>query len=127
MKAYAGIEKPTDDDPRFGVIVVDKQSDRSFFSPKKREDYLQYFAWIFLGDEDETQFMRNPTPVRQNGLRGRDYIYVKVSEHQGDMFIRGRMFETSRRVFVLKFVGRDEKDLSSSDANLFLSSFRLTR
>lgn len=118
---YAAIET-TPEESRFGIIVINGRS--KFLRSQKREKILEVFSWMFLADDDELQFMRAPVAVMRNRLTGKEYFYVKETD-TSYLYIRGRIFDTASRIYVLVFVGRDANDLRSADAERFLNSFRL--
>jgi len=117
---YAAIET-TPRDSRFGIIAIRAKGLRRI--RMSREEFLRSLSYTFLADDDETQYLREPVPVRQGGLSGREYLYVKDSSPS--LFTRGRVFDAGGIFYVLVYVGRDEKDLASPDAERFLKSFRL--
>ena len=113
--SYAVIETNSDD-VRFGLNVLEiPRSTRSRLP-------LWYLGVMLIGDDD------NPNPtlekrVRVNRLTGTEYL-VDIENH---MHTRGRIFDMGRRIYVITFVGRDLKDLTSVDAERFLNSFRLLK
>jgi hypothetical protein len=119
VSCYAAIET-TPRDSRFGIIVVRAKGLRRI--PMSREEFLRSLSYTFLADDDETQYMREPVSARQGGLSGKEYLYVKDSSPS--LFTRGRVFDAGGIFYVLVYVGRDEKDLASPDAERFLNSFR---
>ena len=113
--SYAVIETNSDD-VRFGLNVL--KMPRSIRSRLP----LWYLGVMLIGDDD------NPNPqvekrVKVNGLIGTEYLF-DIEKH---MHTRGRIFDTGRRIYVITFVGRDLKDLTSGDAERFLNSFRLLK
>lgn len=118
VSCYAAIET-TPEDSRFGVIVINLRG--RLLGSSKGEDRLEYLSAILIGDEDETQLMRVPRAVEHNGLTGKEYFYVK----DAGLFTRGRIFVAGGKIYVIVFVGRNDKDLTSTDAERFLNSFRL--
>ena len=122
---YAAIET-THGDSRFGIIALEAKSLRKIPRSMSRVEFLTSLSYTFLADDDETQYLRTPVVVNHNGLTGKEYFYVK-GEHSFSccLYIRGRIFDTGNRIYVLVFVGRDEKDLASPDAERFLNSFRV--
>ena len=119
VASYAAIET-TPDDARFGLNVLEvPKSMRS----RPRAKHLWYLGVMLIGDDD------NPQPelekrVKVNGLTGTEYLF-NIEDHE--MHTRGRVFDTGRRIYVITFVGRDLKDLTSVDAERFLNSFRLLK
>jgi hypothetical protein len=123
---YAAIET-TPEESRFGIIVVHERTRAKFLRSLKRDELLDYLSAVLIGDDDETQFMKAPVEVKYNGLTGREYFYVKDITINDPLFTRGRIFDTGKKMFILIFVGRDTKDLTSPDAERFLNSFRLRK
>lgn len=118
---YAGYETDPGES-RFGVVVVNARQKYIRSQPREgRYGLYQYLGAMVIGNEDEPE----PTSVKEigvNGLRGKEFIYTR-----GGVATRGRMFETGGRIYVVVFVGKNEKDLASPDAERFLNSFRLLR
>jgi hypothetical protein len=121
FSSYAAIETSAKD-CRFGVVVVDGKLER--LSSMKREEFLEYLSWLFLADDDELQFMRAPVAINHHGLTGKEYLYVMETTYD-NLYTRGRIFDAGDKIYVIVFVGRNVKDLTSSDAEHFLNSFRL--
>jgi hypothetical protein len=127
--SYAAIET-TPKDSRFGIIVVETKQLRKIDRIMSRKELFEALSNSFLADDDELQFMKEPFEVKHNGLKGKEYLYVKentINSTDPTLFTRGRIFDTNDKIYVLIFVGKDNKDLSSSDAERFLNSFRLNR
>jgi hypothetical protein len=120
--SYAAIET-VPEDSRFGIIVLNGRS--RFLRSQKREKSLEYLSWFLIADEDELQFMRPPVEAKQNGMIGKEYFYVKEVTINDPLFTRGRIFDTGNKIYVLVFIGRNTKDLTSPDAERFFNSFRL--
>ncbi|MFL6230493.1 MAG: hypothetical protein ACJ741_17105 [Pyrinomonadaceae bacterium] len=118
---YAAFEAPHSN--WFGVITINGRA--RWLRSEKREDWLKYFAWVFLADDDELEFLKAPVAIKHNGLTGKEYLYIKESTHNSKLFTRGRIFDTGDKIYVIVFVGRDTDDLTSPDAERFLNSFRL--
>ena len=85
---------------------------------------------MLIGDDDD------PDPkiqkrVTVNGLRGNEYFHIREKNAGGgtqfELYTRGRIFDRGNRIYVVTFIGRDEKDLRSPDAQRFLNSFRLVK
>ncbi len=113
---YAAIET-TPEESRFGVVVINAR--RKLVRSQPRDKLYWYLGALLIGNEDEAE----PTRVREinvNGLKGREQIYTR-----GGVSTRGRIFEAGGKIYVAVFVGRDEADLTSPDAERFLNSFRL--
>lgn len=112
----------TPDESRFGVIEIDARNKYLRGKPREGESGLYwYLGAILIGNEDEPQ----PTSVKRvivNGLKGREYIYT-----HGGVSTRGRIFETRGRIYVIVFVGKNDEELTSPDAERFFNSFRLRR
>ena len=120
---YAAIET-TPGDSRFGIIVLETKSLSKILRPTPRDEFLTSLSRTFLADDDETQYLRAPAAVKHNGLAGKEYFYVKEHSLSCCLYVRGRIFDTGSRIYILGFVGRDEKDLASPEAERFLNSFR---
>jgi len=113
---YAVIET-TPEGSRFGIVVINAR--QKFIRGQPRDKLYWYLGAILIGNEDEAE----PTSVKEinaGGLKGREYIYTR-----GGVSTRGRIFEKGGNIYVVVFVGKDEADLTSSDAERFLNSFRL--
>lgn len=125
---YAAIET-TPGDSRFGVIAFKTSALRKVFRSTPREEFLVSLSYTFLADDDETQYLRAPVEIKHNGLRAREYFYVKASEHPhgSALYTRGRIYDVGGNIYVTVFVGRNAQDLTSPDAERFLNSFRLLR
>ena len=119
---YAAIET-TPGESRFGIIVIPAKY-LSKISMSK-EGVFRSLSYTFLADDDEPQFLKPPLELIQNGLSGKEYIYIKDSKYSGSLYTRGRILDAGSAFYVLVYVGRDEKDLLSFDANRFLNSFRV--
>jgi len=119
---YAAIET-TPRESRFGIIVFKDKYLRKI--PMSRKEFVTSLGYTFLADDDEAQFLKVPVLVRNNGLLGQEYLYVKESEHSSSLYTRGRIFDAGSSFYVLVYVGRDEKDLTSPDAERFFNSFRV--
>ena len=117
--------KSASEESRFGIVVINGRS--KFLGSLKRAKALEGLGWLLIADEDELQFMRPATSIKHGGLVGKEYLYIKENTIQYPLFTRGRIFDTGKRIFVLVFIGRDAKDLHSSDAERFFGSFRLPR
>jgi len=121
---YAVIE--TDHDVRFGVDVVNSRLKDIRSQPRAK--LLWYLSAVLIGDEDNP----NPKiqkPVTANGLRGKEYFHIRenLAGNTGEIYTRGRIFDRGNRIYVVTFIGRDVKDLTSDDAERFLNSFRLLK
>ncbi len=118
---YAAIET-TPEESRFGIVVIDARQKFIRSQPRDEKHGLYwYLGAILIGNEDEPE----PTSVKEinvNGLSGREYVYT-----HGGVSTRGRIFEVGGKIYVVVFVGKDDNDLASSDAERFLNSFRLQR
>ena len=118
---YAAIET-SPEDSRFGIIVTNAR--QKILRAKPREGgygLYWYLGAVLIGNEDEAE----PTSVKEisvNGLKGKEYIYTR-----GGVYTRGRIFEVGGKIYVVVFVGKDDNDLTSSDAERFLNSFRLRK
>ena len=119
---YAAIET-TPGESRFGIIVLPAKYLRKI--PMSREEFVESLSYTFLSDDDETQFLRTPLKLKENGLSGKEYLYIKDSKYSGSLYTRGRIWDAGHAFYVLVYIGRDEKDLNSLDANRFLASFRV--
>lgn len=115
---YAVIET-TPENSRFGIVIINAK--QKFIRSQPRDKLYWYLGAVLIGNEDEAE----PTSVKEtnvNGLKGREYIYT-----HGGVSTRGRIFEIGGKIYVVVFVGKDDNDLNSSDAERFLNSFRLHR
>jgi hypothetical protein len=121
---YAAIDT-TPKESRFGIIVINERTRAKFLRSVKRDKLLGYLSAVFIGDDDETQFMKAPIEVKHHGVTGKEYFYIKDVTVNRPLFTRGRIFDTGKKIYILVFVGRDAKDLTSVDAERFLTSFRL--
>jgi len=119
---YAAIET-TPGESRFGIIVLPAKYLSKI--PMSKKEFLKSLSYTFLADDDETQFLRPPLELNENGLSGKEYLYIKDSKYSGSLYTRGRIWDAGSTFYVLVYVGRDEKDLTSLDANRFLDSFRV--
>jgi hypothetical protein len=119
---YAAIET-TPGESRFGIIVIPAKYLSKI--PMSKKEFLKSLSYTFLADDDETQFLRPPLELNENGLSGKEYLYIKDSKYSGSLYTRGRIWDAGSTFYVLVYVGRDEKDLTSLDANRFLDSFRV--
>jgi hypothetical protein len=121
---YAAIET-SPEDSRFGIIIIGTKFLRKIRRLMSRKELLTSLSYTFFADDDETQYLRRPVGVQQNGLTGREYFYVKEHSLSCCLYTRGRIFDAGSRIYVLVFVGRDSEDLRSPAANRFLNTFRL--
>jgi hypothetical protein len=122
---YAGIET-IPEESRFGIVVVNGKARTKFLRSQNLKKYLEYLSRLFIGDDDEAQFMRAPIVVNRNRLTGMEYIYVKEDTlNNVTLHTRGRIFDTGYKTYVLVFIGKNVEELTSPDAERFLSSFRL--
>lgn len=104
---------------QYGIVVWDVPlEDR----PEYRKGNLGSTNFVIGGDDAD------PTTVREvnvNGLRGKEYVFAEqITE---DTYTRGRVFYARGRLYILVFVATTAADLASSDADRFLSSFRLRK
>lgn len=124
VSSYFAAEGATEDG-RLGIVVINGNSE--FSDSQDRTEALEGLSWFLIADEDELQFLTAATRIQHRGLVGQEYFYIKdVADHR-PLFTRGRIFDAGTRIYVLIFIGRDVKDLSSKDAERFFGSFRLLR
>ena len=122
---YAAIET-TPEESRFGILAINKRVRTKLLRSQNLKEYLKFLSWTFIGDDDFTEFMRAPVVVKRNGLTGMEYTYIKEDAlNNVTLYTRGRIFDTGSKTYVLVFVGKSIKDLTSTDAERFLNSFRL--
>ena len=112
-----------DNDARFGIIAL--KGSTKIFKAQKRSRTIEGLSWLLIADEDELQFLKRPNEITSNGLRGREYFYIKDKTINSPLFTRGRIFDTGSVIYVLVFVGTNQDELTSSDAERFFNSFRL--
>jgi hypothetical protein len=112
-----------DNEARFGIIAL--KGNAKICKAQERSRTIEGLSWLLIADEDELQFLKPPTEITSNGLRGREYFYVKDKTINSPLFTRGRIFDTGTVIYVLVFVGSNQGELSSSDAERFFNSFRL--
>lgn len=123
--AYAAIEN-TPEESRFGIVVISKKSKGFEKVDFDNEETLSFLALTLIGDDDFDQYLRKPLNIFHNGLKGREYLYIKNDTlNKVTQYSRGRMFVTGDKIFVTVFVGKDEKDLLSPDAARFFDSLRI--
>jgi len=122
---YAVIETDPEN-VRFGIDVVNGRLKDIRSQPQAK--LLWYLSAVLIGDED------NPDPkiqrrINVNGLKGTEYFHIRenLAGNTGEIYTRGRIFDRGGRVYVITFIGRDAKDLTSADAERFLNSFRLLK
>lgn len=125
---YAAIET-TPKDSRFGIIVLETKSLRKILRSMSRDEALTSLSYTFLADDDETQYLKAPIEIKYNGLKGKEYFYVKESGYPygNKLFTRGRIFDVGSKIYVTIFVGQNAQDLTSPVAERFLNSFRSLR
>lgn len=126
---YAVIE--TNRDVRFGIDVVNGRfKDIRDMRSQPRAKLLWYLSAVLIGDDDD------PDPkiqkrITANGLKGNEYFHIRETNAGGgtqfELYTRGRIFDRGNRIYVVTFIGRDAKDLTSADAERFLNSFRLVK
>lgn len=116
---YAAIET-SPEESRFGIIVIGQRDRSSFLRLMSRNKLITALSVTFMTDDDRETEPVSERMVHTNGLTGREYIYSAIPT-------RGRIFDTGHKIYVLVFVGRDNKDLISPDAERFLNSLRLRR
>lgn len=123
--AYAAIET-TPEESRFGIIVIQKKA-RGFEKINlDNEETLSFLALNLIGDDDFSSYMKKPSHIVQDGLKGREYFYIKDDKlNNVTQYNRGRIFITKDKIYVAVFVGKDENDLKSQDANRFFDSFHI--
>ena len=122
--SYVARESPSGD-ARFGIISLNGRA--KFLAAPKRSRTIEGLSWLLIADEDELQFMRPATMIKRNGLIGREYFYIKAKTINSPLFTRGRIFDTGDMIYVMVFIGRDQEDLTSADAERFFNSFRLSK
>jgi len=124
---YAVIE-PGREDARLGVDIVNGHLKDIRSQPRAK--LLWYLSAVLIGDDDD------PNPkiqkrIRVNGLRGNEYFHIRDKNagggNQSPMYTRGRIFDRGDRIYVVTFIGQNQKDLTSADAERFLNSFRLVK
>jgi hypothetical protein len=124
---YAVIE-PGREDARFGVNIVNGHLKDIRSQPRAK--LLWYLSAVLIGDDDA------PNPKIQksitvNGLRGNEYFHIRDENagggNQSPLYTRGRIFDSGDRIYVVTFIGQNQKDLTSADAERFLNSFRLVK
>lgn len=125
-------KKAPEDNPRFQIFVFDLtrpemvQLKKQMVQLKKQEDVLDYFALMALGDDDAPSYLSSPKDINSNGLSGKEYNYIDTDE-PFKHFSRGRLIESTDRLFILVFNGKNEDDLTSSDASQFFDSFEIPK
>jgi hypothetical protein len=115
---YAAIETTPEASP-FGIIVINAR--QKFIRSQPRDKLYWYLGAVLIGNEDEAEPI-NVKEINVNGLKGKEYIYTR-----GGVSTRGRIFEVGGKIYVVVFVGKDDNDLTSFDAERFLNSFRLRK
>jgi hypothetical protein len=126
-RSYAVIE--ADQNVRFGLNVINGRL-RDFRS-QPRAKLLWYLSAVLIGDEDNPD-ARIQKRINVNGLKGNEYFHIRENKifpngSTGEIHTRGRIFDRGNRIYVVTFIGRDAKELTSADAERFLNSFRLLK
>lgn len=127
--AYVSIEAEPED-CRFGIIVINGKVKP--FLTQERKELLEYLSVMLIGDDDDS------TPdieklIHNNGLTWKEYFFIRNEQtfegrgSTGSIHTRGRILDAGNKIYILVFVGQDTKELTSSDAERFLNSFRLRR
>ncbi len=124
---YAIIET-TPEDARFGVVVVNGRL--KVMRARPQSEVLWHLGAVLIGDDDDPN-PKTQKPITVNGLTGNEYFHIRESNAgggtQSELYTRGRIFDRGDRIYVVTFIGRDAKDLTSADAERFLNSFRLLK
>jgi len=124
---YAIIE-PGREDVRFGVDVVNGRLKDIGSGPQTK--LFSYLSAVLIGDDDDPE-PKIQKHITVNGLRGNEYSYIREENAGGGtqfpLYTRGRIFDRGNRIYVVTFIGRDQKDLTSAEAERFLNSFRLVK
>jgi len=124
---YAVIET-TPDDARFGVVIVNGRLKVMRTRPQSK--VLSYLSAVLIGDDDDPR-PKIQKRITVNGLAGNEYFHIRDENagggNQSPLYTRGRIFDQGNRVYVVTFIGRDQRDLTSFDAQRFLNSFRLVK
>lgn len=125
--SYAVIE--TDRNVRFGLNVVNGRLKDIRSQP--RAELLWYLSAVLIGDEDNPD-AKIQKRINLKGLKGNEYFHIRENQifpngSTGEIHTRGRIFDTGDRIYVITFIGRNAKDLTSADAERFLNSFRLLK
>lgn len=123
-KSYALAVEPTDES-RYGVLIIEGKKADDSTQRKSTWELAEYLSKLYIGDDDETQFMRGTVRVTVNGVKGWDYTYIKADRLSSQsQYTRGRIFMVGNSFYLLIYRGRDEADLRSAHARRFLNSFR---
>lgn len=111
---------------RFGVAVVNGRLKHIRSSP--RSQLLWYLSAVLIGDEDNPN-AKIEKRVSVNGLSGNEYFHIRENPNgnTGEIHTRGRIFDTGSRIYVITYIGQNNEDLTSPEAERFLNSFRLKK
>jgi hypothetical protein len=115
-------ELPDVGQPRFSIYEFNLLN-KEFRQVKTHPEWTEYIAVMALGDDDEPQFLSDPTSVKENGVSGKEFNYIADGSRK--RFSKGRFFEIRNKLYVLCFEARSKDDLRSADGDKFLRSFRL--
>ena len=120
---YAIFEKNVEA-ARFGMAVVNGRL--KYIRSTPRAELLWYLSAVLIGDEDNPN-AKIERRVSVNGLSGYEYFHIRENPNgnTGEIYTRGRIFDTGSRIYVITYIGQNTKDLNSAEAERFLNSFRL--
>ncbi|MGH9949501.1 MAG: hypothetical protein ACRD6X_20190 [Pyrinomonadaceae bacterium] len=122
---------PGQESHRFSVLRIDLDLIPGFDKESKKlseDDLVSYFAVMYTGEDDESQCLSEATLIDNGGIKGREYTYVlddRANNGGGKLYTRSRLFLRNRKLFIVKFEGTKRDELTSSDANRFLTTFRM--
>ena len=122
VAVYQFGEVPSTGFPRYSAFVF-KYSNKESKEMRAHRNWLRYIAVMALGDDDEPQFLSDPKNIEENGLSGKEFIYMMDGTRK--RFSKGRFFEVRSKLYVLCFEARSKEDLESADGEKFLRSFKL--
>lgn len=121
---YAAIET-TPGESRFGIIVISKNDIIKIRPSVSKRDLFKGISYGLIADDDEIEFLKPASKLRYKRLIGKEYFYI--DGNSSGLFTRGRILDAGRKIYVLVFVGKNEADLKSPDAEQFFNSFTLRK
>lgn len=92
---------------------------------KNSNGWMDYLVLMVIGDDDRPQPLSSPKQVNVNGEVGFEYTFID-SGGSTKIYSRGQIFDTGTKIYLLAFRGNSVDDVTSSSANRFFSSFKLT-
>lgn len=123
------IRGPEEDEARYSILRVDFDEIKAEFKKEgiSERRLIEYLATMIAGDDDAPEFLSKGKRVWNHWTLGTEYIFAYDDQANNalDLYTRSRFFVKGKHLFVAKFQGVDARDLNSSDARRFPTSFKI--